>query len=91
MCPSLLSNKVAGLRPPTLLKMRLWHRCFPVNFAKFLRTIIVGKGGHRSPFLDQPLPLSRNPRCSHLSQVYQKNKSKTLVTNLYIISTLTVS
>ena len=22
----------------TLLKERLWHRCFPVNFAKFLRT-----------------------------------------------------
>ena len=30
--------KVAGLRPVTLLKMRLWHRCFPVNFMKFLRT-----------------------------------------------------
>ena len=24
--------------PETLLKKRLWHRCFPVNFAKFLRT-----------------------------------------------------
>ena len=23
-------------RPATLLKKRLWHRCFPVNFAKFL-------------------------------------------------------
>ena len=22
----------------SLLKKRLWHRCFPVNFAKFLRT-----------------------------------------------------
>ena len=22
----------------TLLKMKLWHSCFPVNFAKFLRT-----------------------------------------------------
>ena len=27
-----------GHRPETLLKKRLWHRCFPVNFAKFLRT-----------------------------------------------------
>ena len=27
-----------GLRPATSLKKRLWHRCFPVNFAKFLRT-----------------------------------------------------
>ena len=26
-----------GLRPATLSKKRLWQRCFPVNFAKFLR------------------------------------------------------
>ena len=25
-------------QPVTLLKKRLWHRCFPVNCAKFLRT-----------------------------------------------------
>ena len=25
-------------RPATLLKKRLWHMCFPGNFAKFLRT-----------------------------------------------------
>ena len=25
------------LKPATLLKKRLWHKCFPVNFAKFLR------------------------------------------------------
>ena len=25
------------LRPATLLKKRLWHRCFPVNFTKILR------------------------------------------------------
>ena len=37
-CQSLLFNKVAGPRPTTLLKKRLWHRCFLVNFAKFLRT-----------------------------------------------------
>ena len=35
---SLLFNKVAGLRPATLLKKRICHRCFPVNFTKFLRT-----------------------------------------------------
>ena len=35
---SLFFDKVAGLRPVTLLKKRLWHSCFPVNFAKFLRT-----------------------------------------------------
>ena len=35
---SLFFNKVAGLRPAALLKKRLWHRCFPLNFVKFLRT-----------------------------------------------------
>ena len=39
LCQSLLFlNKVAGLRTAILLKERLWHRYFPVNFAKFLRT-----------------------------------------------------
>ena len=39
--PDLFLNKVAGLnrlRPATILKKRLWHECFPVNFEKFLRT-----------------------------------------------------
>ena len=31
--PESLFNKVE-------LKKRLWHRCFPVNFAKFLRTLL---------------------------------------------------
>ena len=35
---SLFFNKVAGLRTETLLKKRLWHRCFPVNFARSSRT-----------------------------------------------------
>ena len=35
--PESLFNKVAG-QPPTILKKRLWHRCFPVNFVKFLWT-----------------------------------------------------
>ena len=37
LCQSLFLNKVADLRPETLLRKRLWHRCFPVNFANFLR------------------------------------------------------
>ena len=31
-------NKFAGVMPATLLKKRVCQRCFPVNFAKFLRT-----------------------------------------------------
>ena len=41
MCRSLVFNKVAGLRPETLLKTRLWHRCFPVNFVKLSRTLFL--------------------------------------------------
>ena len=36
-CARVFFNKVTGLRAATLLKKRLLHRCFPVNFAKFLR------------------------------------------------------
>ena len=41
LCQGLFSNKVGGLRPATLLKKRLWHGCFPVNFPIFLRTSIL--------------------------------------------------
>ena len=30
-------------RPATVLKKRPWHRCFPVNFAKYLRTFFFAK------------------------------------------------
>ena len=33
---SFFIDKVAG-KPATLLKKRLWHRCFPVNFEKSLK------------------------------------------------------
>ena len=46
------------LQPATLLKKRLWHRCFPVNFAKFLGT----------PFLQNTFGrLLLNIRCKELS------------------------
>ena len=35
---SLFFTEAAGFRSVTLLKKRLWQRCFPVNFANFLRT-----------------------------------------------------
>ena len=40
-CWSLSCNEFAGLRPATLLKRRLQHRCFAVNIAKLLRTPIL--------------------------------------------------
>ena len=37
LCQRLIFNKVAGLRPVTLLKKSLRHSCLSVNFVKFLR------------------------------------------------------
>ena len=39
--PESFFDKVAGLRPVTLLKKRLWHRCSPVNLSKSLRTPLL--------------------------------------------------
>ena len=44
---SVFFNKVVGLRPATLSKKRLWQRCFPVNFVKFLRTSFVKNSSKR--------------------------------------------
>ena len=35
LCHSLFYNKVVGLKPETLLKRILWHRCFSVNLRNF--------------------------------------------------------
>ena len=41
LCQGLFFIKVSPLRPAALLKNRLWYRCFPVNFAKFLGTLFI--------------------------------------------------
>ena len=38
-------------RPATLLKKRLWHRCFLVIFAKILRIPPVAASGNRKFFI----------------------------------------
>ena len=43
LCQSLFFNKVAGLRPATSLKKRLWYTRFPVNIAKLLRKLFLWK------------------------------------------------
>ena len=42
LCQSLFFNRVADL---TLFKKKLWHRCFPVNFAKFLQFFLQNTSG----------------------------------------------
>ena len=41
LCQSLIFNNVTGLRPATILKKRVWHRYFLMNFAKSLRTLFL--------------------------------------------------
>ena len=36
-----VSFLIRDLRPATLLKKSLWHRCISVNFVKFLRTLFL--------------------------------------------------
>ena len=53
-------KKIASLRPVTLLKKGLWHSCFPVDFAKLLRT----------PFFTEQLQwllLSVNSACEQIN------------------------
>ena len=38
LCQCRFFNKVAGQKVAISFKIKLWHKCFPVNFAKFLRT-----------------------------------------------------
>ena len=45
--PEALFNAVAGLRPATFLKKRLWHKCFPLNFAK----ISINTYSYRTPLV----------------------------------------
>ena len=35
LCHSLFFNKTESLKPGTLLRKRLWLKCFHLNFAKF--------------------------------------------------------
>ena len=60
LCQVLFFNKVAGPEPATLLKKRLWRRCFPVNFAKFLGTPFSQNTSGRL-LLDKQHFLAENP------------------------------
>ena len=47
----------ASWRPSTLLKKRLWHRCFPVDFAKLFKNTFFTKHPRRLPFRKKSQPL----------------------------------
>ena len=70
-------NGQTYLRPAALLNKSLWHRCLPVNFAKFLRTRFLQNISGR-PLLSVKLYYelhwreSRSMLRSRLSEVFCK-------------------
>ena len=80
LCQSLFFNKVADVRPVTLLKKRLWHRFFPGNFAKSLRTpflqnisgrLLLIPPHRRRPNLQNPIVLNSIYCYHHLQNQFQ--------------------
>ena len=63
LCQSLFLSKVAGLRPVTLLKKRLWHRYFPANFAKFLKTPFFTEHGWATASVCNVFPAWQTQHC----------------------------
>ena len=77
LCMSLFFNKVASRRSATLLKKKLWHRCFPVDFAKFLRTPFVRNTSERLLLWTTAFETSNTKYLGLIkrSKVQEKNKS----------------
>ena len=72
-----------GLRPATLLKKRLWHRCFPVKFWTFLRTPFLQSTSGRLLLLMVPLI---NRKALYRNDSYFWWKTKLYVWSCIIIS-----
>ena len=78
LCQSLHFNKVDA----TLLKKRLWYRCFPMNFAKVLRTSFLQNTSGRLLLTRVVNPISLkisykifslpNPQNNYFFSLYQK-------------------
>ena len=100
LCQSLFFNNIAGLRLAPLLKMRLWYRCFPVNFSKFLRTsflqntsvpvtaigrMVSGFGHHTPNFLISKVLSHIDWKFSVLLMDYQSFKTNTSYSSILCI------
>ena len=70
LCQSLFFHKVGGLRPGTLLKKRIWHRCFPVNFRKFIRTLSLKNTSGGGCFWKPSFVLTYPPLNSRLQKLF---------------------
>ena len=74
----LLSFRSSHRRSATLLKKRLWHRCFPVNFAKFLRKpFLQDTSGRLLLFFGQSNEANSNTCLKHIELSKFKHTSQT--------------
>ena len=82
LCQSFFLNKLQA-RPVTLLRKRLWHRCFLVNFAKFLRTPSLrntfGRLLSDLYFFQKFFKLSKNLHCF----LFYKNMNSGIVSDIF--------
>ena len=79
LCQRVFFNKVAGRRPGTLLRKTLWRRCFPVNFAKFLRHLRTTDSAVKKVFLRKNFFIEKYPWCSLSSNKISDLMSKNLL------------
>ena len=86
LCQSLFFNKVAGLEAYNFIKKRHWHRCFPVNFAKFLRTPFLQNTSGRLILNVTFLTIK-----SHVVILFAHTKSATTVSNLITYPNFSIS
>ena len=71
-----------------LLKKRLWHRCFPANFAKFLRTCLFTEHLRTTASeLHLEVPMKRKARTCMRSKLFNLiEKVFVFVTNAFLTS-----
>ena len=77
---SLFFNKIASLRSTSLIKNRVQRRCFPVNFAKLLRTLF-----YRTPLDDCICSINLNQVVKNIFELNCKNIGLIIVIVVIII------
>ena len=70
----LIMLQALGLRPATLFKKRLWHSCFPMNFAKFSITSFLKEHLRWLLLLLHPLDSEQGFPFLHVREIVIKTK-----------------
>ena len=79
-----LFNKVAGHKACNFIKRRLQHRCFPVNFAKFLRTPILKNVCERaSIFMHKYAEVYLGSGQTFINGIFRENSKQLLLLSIF--------